>query len=255
MKIVPNNDGTETIRLAPWDLNGLSRDIESRPDEYQLVTEIQLTSPDEKSTPISSMGMSDLVDILNRTQCNRIQFIRIIFQSTFSRFDRINFPHLEWITFDNCHQHLELIAKFVAVSPNLRSLVECEVPQRNLIENDDKRAQQLAKCLGSITQALEINPRLTTFESPSSFEELRLTMSNPLIKTQYRTCLKQYQRLLPEALKRNFDAYQNYVSAMYQVLLIKKFRPTSVFRFINHDIVRLIVGLIKMSKWDRVWRP
>jgi cytoplasmic iron level regulating protein YaaA (DUF328/UPF0246 family) len=254
METVLNEDGTETILLAPWDLDGLCRDLKSNPEEYQLLTEIRLMSPDPKPVTLSDIGMSNLMNILNLTQCKRIQFISIAVNFHFSCFDRMHFRHLEQITVNNCREHLELISKLASACPNLHSLVEFN-SESNGVVNNPKLAQRLSNCLGQITHALEANPRLTTFESPSLLGELKLMLADRSVKTQYRTCLRQFERLLPEALTRNQEAYQNYHGAMYQILLIKKFRPRSLFRFVNHDVVRMIVGLIKASIWHPVWRP
>lgn len=255
MEIVLNNDGTEAIFLAPWDLDGLCCDVKSNLEEYQLVTEIQLMSPDEKPVTLSDSGMLNLVDILNLTRCKKLYVVSVINKcQPFSAFT-MYFPYLENLTVDNCHEPFDLIAKFVSACPNLHSLVEVNPGEPNIVVNDPKRAQRLANYLGPVVHALEINPRLTTFESPSLLGELKLMIGDGSVKTQYKTCLRPYERLLPEALTRNQQAYQNYRCAMYQVLLIKKFRPNSVFRFINHDVVKMIVGLVKASIWHPVWRP
>jgi hypothetical protein len=253
LETVLNDDGMETILVAPWDLDGLYRDVNSRPEGYLLLTEIRLMSPYPTPVTVSDIGMSNLMNILNLTQCKRIQFISIVVNFHFSCFDRMHFRHLEQIIVNNCREHFDLISKFVSVCPNLLSLVEFN-SESNGVVNNPKLAQRLSNCLGQITHALEANPRLTTFESPSLLGELKLMLADRSVKTQYRTCLRQFERLLPEALTRNQEAYRNYHGAMYQILLIKKFRPNSLFRFVNHDVVRIIVGFIKASIWHPIWR-
>ena len=54
-------------------------------------------------------------------------------------------------------------------------------------------------------------------------------------------------------LVRNLVGYDRCYSAILQLLLIKKYRPDSVFRYLNYDVLIIIIRLVHNTRRTSLW--
>lgn len=192
-----------------------------------------------------------LVKIMARLRCHELAILTTTISIDPS--SKLNFlRHLRTIELTACRGSMTFIKVMLYVCPNLLSLSELGVERFPVLRIDRNRSMLMVERSEGIINALKINYSLSSFESSSISQEIKLLLVAG-IHPGHRSIIQKYNKTMKALLKRNRDGYAKCNDAILQIFLIKRYRPDSVFRFVNFDVVRLIAKLLHNSRGTRVW--
>lgn len=193
-----------------------------------------------------------LLDVVRILRCRRLTFINVIV-SIADVFIRHTLADLREVYMQECLAAIPLIRQLIVNCPNLQSFSDTGFEERQVFPQDEQnRLDKMVMTTIAITAALSQNYHLTRFQSLSIESELKAVMQ-ARIKQADRLKLLEYSRTIRSVPLRNVAGLKKCQSAVYQFLLIKRYRRKSVLRIINKDVVNIISRLIYDSRGIAVW--
>ncbi|MBA3757200.1 MAG: hypothetical protein H0X02_13715 [Nitrosomonas sp.] len=190
-------------------------------------------------------------ELVVRSKVRRITFIRVDFAGEIYN-DAFKSSCLEKINFIDCRLEFDAIRRAVRDCPRLES-VECHDTATINIDAEFLYDDYLGKMIAIVRG----NYRLTRLEY-SNFRDKVLpgtgtTRFWPKDEITNRKKVIAEYSMLQSFISRNLKGREACRSAIRQICLIKRHRPKSVFRYVNHDILRLICRLLYDSSGTAIW--
>lgn len=216
---------------------------------YVLIIE---TNTNERIT-LYDEHLTNLLDLLSRLKPWKLQFSDVTFECDFPVVKR-NFNYVSEIVTANCRRSSDFVEYMVIRCPRLKSLHDTSFNHLEAVTTGYWNRQALVDTLLLMIGAFKVNHHLTNFTSLSMEYDLKALLKTGL-HSGMRTTFNEYNKTVKSTLRRNQAGIERCRSAVYQLFLIKRYRPASVFRFIGIDVVRLIAKLV-MASWDadaKVW--
>ena len=136
--------------------------------------------------------------------------------------------------------------------PNLRELVERKSPKRPSAIGSSQRIDRALSVYERLLVSLRNHHGLLTFESSTLLSEMKVLKEAGMSPSQNMQLILN-DREMQGLFLRNQNGCQKCSAAIYQLLLIKRYRPDSVFRFINKDVVMIIAKLIYKTMGTAAW--
>ncbi len=234
-------------------------------DLYKQLTTLDHNSPGyDMEMIVQPSGLEDgfalhhedilrLFTILAKLRCPKLTLSKIhIFRD--GPTGPLLLPHLLEVEMRLCRgsSRLVFISTLVNRCPQLLTLSETSAEEPQVTRDDCYESMIMIDRTTTITDALSQNYGLLTFESSFITGQLDSLLAAEIGPT-HGDGLQNYVKLMGTLLKRNRDGYIKCSVAIRQLFLIKRYRPDSVFRFINLDVVRLIARLVHGSRGTKIW--
>jgi hypothetical protein len=192
-----------------------------------------------------------LLRVASKLRCKTLTFIRVAFNLEKTRFKGC-LDYLENINLNGCRGIIAFLPKMLEHCRKLITFSETEPgkrPERGTVWH---RIRHITKPLEDLEKALKVNYRLTKFESLTLKLEIPVLMKAG-IRAEERKVLNGYEKIVGMVLQRNHHGYVRCRMVIYQLFLIKRHRPDSVFRFINRDIVMIIAKMLYATIGTKIW--
>lgn len=197
-----------------------------------------------------------LLNILRVLQCHKLSLQNTFGsgqEETHGPIKTAVLPNLREISMVKCGESAELIGNLITKCPQLESLTQVDPDVTEMsVKADYRQISQSKDLTFKIDRSAMLNYRLTRLESTALQHELQILGASEL-RPEDRKYFKEYSRTMNTALTRNRKGYQRCRGVIYQLFLIKRYRPESVFRFINRDVVMLIAKLIHATIGTELW--
>ena len=206
-------------------------------DEYDIIT-------------LHDDTMFKLLVVTARLCCTKLSMLNVAFNVSDIRVKPLR--HVREIEVMLCRGVMHFIPFIIKRCPNLVKFSETSMGRLSLDANPWIRSKAMVGYTDVLMRAVTTNYRLLNFESLSMTDELKLLMA-ATIKQEHRTPLQKYCKIMKVLLKRNNDGDAKCTAAIIQILLIKRYRPHSVFQFTTRDIVKMICKLVLQTRGTFIW--
>lgn len=212
---------------------------------------------------LSRIDMSRLLQIVKLMKVHELNFIRVVFEHTPNQNSEedqlLKSCGLRRVSFTDCYGEfdVDMFRTLVEMCPKLESITS-------------RKSGECVHC-DTLLDSCYLNRLIPMFALSTATPNYRLrhleidnlqqkSMPNKLRSLFWSTEeLQSRQFIVSEyahlqgLVSRNAKGYRKCHDAIVQLLLIKRFRPESIFRHANMDVVELICQLIHDSLGTRVW--
>lgn len=187
------------------------------------------------------------IELMAKLKPVSLAFVRVTFMHKVPEaWCKRRFINLQEITMASCHEAISFIHCLIKMCPRLRSLQEYGDYSFTSSVKDYWRRQYLLEEVGDSCKALSSNYHMVKFKSESMEQELK-KLFNGGIPGSDRNQFTSYKKAVKVHLERNQGGLQKCRDAVYQLFLIKRYRPDSVFRFVALDVVKIIARMVYAS--------
>lgn len=195
--------------------------------------------------------LATLLNILKTSACKRLTLTNVAITANLLAIVN-DVSDLQTVTLSMFTGSMPFINFLLKRCPNLKSLVEIKSPKRPSAIGSSKRVERALLVYERLFTTMRSHYGLLAFESSTLLAEIKVLKEAGMSPSQ-KMQLLEADRKVQALLLRNQAGYHKCQRAIYQVLLIKKYRPSSVFRFINRDVVMLIVRWVHGTIGSAVW--
>lgn len=197
------------------------------------------------------VDLQKVIELATRLKVKELTFNRVNISSEPHNPD-FKSSHLEQINFIDCRLEFDIIRKAVRDCPKLKR-VTCQDSATICLDADLLQDNYLGKMINIVRP----NYRLLKLDyNRISDKIIPGKVTSYLWKTDEianRKKIVAEYATLQGFISRNLRGHMRCYAAIKQILLIKRFRPKSLFRHVNHDVIKLICQLLHDSLGTAVW--
>lgn len=199
------------------------------------------------------LTQKDLIDCLHlvtRLRIRRLSFRKVHFDPLLD-LNFIRCGHLTTITFKRCQRVLGFVREALKTSPCLQII---NIVSSIDVSQDGDRFWFTAM-IKQLVIDIQDNYWLRSFtidDLPVRLSWFETLMAQPRGMSKRQEMIDTFAQLNC-LLERNLKGQRMCLNAVRQLFLIKKYRPDSLFRFVNVDVVRFISKLVYSSVATVVW--